>query len=103
MGWECGFARPTFCNTVRQLDRTYTMKRNAIGKNRRQLGKGSLEPWSTVPWRTRHRIGAHHGYSIDGAEHRTEKHEPDRNVIGDASHLAESSVLAEYPTQRSRR
>ena len=36
---------------------------------KRQLSKGSLEPWSTVPWLTTHRIGAHHGYRIDGAEH----------------------------------
>ena len=29
---------------------------------------GLSKPWSTAPWRSAHRIGAHHGYRIDGAE-----------------------------------
>jgi hypothetical protein len=44
------------------------VKRNAIGKNGRQIKSAFADAWSTVPWLTTHRIGAHHGYRIDGAE-----------------------------------
>jgi hypothetical protein len=45
------------------------MKRIAIGNNGHRIKSGALDVWSTVPWLTTHRIGAHHGYRIDGAEH----------------------------------
>jgi hypothetical protein len=49
------------------------MQRNVIGKNGRQIVSGLSnselsKPWSTSPWLSAHRIGAHHGYRIDGAE-----------------------------------
>jgi hypothetical protein len=45
------------------------MKRNITGRNGRLILSGLSKPWSTAPWRSAHRIGAHHGYRIDGAEH----------------------------------
>lgn len=44
------------------------MKRNVVGKSGRQIISGLSKPWSTNPWFSAHRIGAHHGYRIDGAE-----------------------------------
>jgi hypothetical protein len=44
------------------------VKRDAIGKNGRQIQSAFSDAWSTVPWLTAHRVGAHHGYRIDGAE-----------------------------------
>ena len=44
------------------------MKRIATGKNGHRIRSGSSDVWSTVPWLTAHRIGAQHGYRIDGAE-----------------------------------
>ncbi len=45
------------------------MNRNITGKNGRLVVRVLSRPWSTTPWRSAHRIGAHHGYRIDGAEH----------------------------------
>jgi len=44
------------------------MKRNAVGKNGHQIRSEFSSVWSTTPWLTLHKIGAHHGYRIDGAE-----------------------------------
>jgi len=49
------------------------MQRYVIGKNGRHIVSGlsnsePSKPWSTNTWRSAHRIGAHHGYRIDGAE-----------------------------------
>lgn len=45
------------------------MKRNITGRNGRLILSGLCKSWSTAPWQSAHRIGAHHGYRIDGAEH----------------------------------
>ena len=44
------------------------MKRNAVGKNWLQISSGFSSVWSTTPWLTLYKIGAHHGCRIDGAE-----------------------------------
>jgi hypothetical protein len=44
------------------------MKRKFIGKNGRQIVTELRDLWSTRPWLSAHRIAAHHGYRIDGAE-----------------------------------
>lgn len=45
------------------------MKRNITGRNGRLIVSALSKRWSTAPWRSAHRIGADHGYRIDGAEH----------------------------------
>ena len=45
------------------------MKRNITARNVRLILSRLSKPWSTAPWRSAHKIGAHHGYRIDGAEH----------------------------------
>ena len=44
------------------------MKRKVIGKSGRQIVTELRDLWSTSPWLSAHRIGAHPGYRIDGAE-----------------------------------
>jgi hypothetical protein len=44
------------------------MKRNTIGENARQIVSGLSDLWRTNPWLSANRIGAHHGYRIDGAK-----------------------------------
>jgi hypothetical protein len=63
-------ARKAFPTVVGQLNggSTKPMKRNAVGKNGHQISNGFSSVWSTTPWLTLHKIGAHHGYRIDGAE-----------------------------------
>jgi hypothetical protein len=45
------------------------MKRHVTGKNGRQIINALSKPWSTNPWLSVHRVGADHGYRIDGGEH----------------------------------
>lgn len=45
------------------------MKRNITGRSGRLILSGLSKRLSTAPWRSAHRIGADHGYRIDGAEH----------------------------------